>query len=99
LVQNPIFGIGIYDEKGIHCFGTNTHIKKIKIEKIGGEGLIELNIKKLTTLEGKFFLTVAVHAIDYKTSYDWLDKMFSFVVVKSSDDVGLFNIPCEWKIP
>jgi len=42
-------------------------------------------------------LTVAVHTHDQKP-YDWHDKQYSFDVIPTCRDIGLFDVPCNWKI-
>lgn len=96
-VADPVFGIVIYTDNDIQCYGTNTDLKGMSIKKIKGEGHIELDIDKLTMHEGKYLLTVAVHSREH-IPYDWLDKQFSFNITKKTNDAGLFEIPCGWKL-
>jgi lipopolysaccharide transport system ATP-binding protein len=94
-VLDPVFGIALYAEDGHHLYGTNTELKDIIIDHIEKEGYIDLEIERITMLSGKFLLTVAVHAHDGKP-YDWIDKQYSFDVVPSGRDAGIFEIPCRW---
>jgi lipopolysaccharide transport system ATP-binding protein len=96
-VEDPVFGIAIYTDNNIHCYGTNTDLKGMSIKKIKGDGYIELAIDRLTMHEGKYLLTVAVHSRE-NVPYDWLDKQFSFNVARKTNDAGLFEIPGEWKL-
>lgn len=96
-VLDPVFGIALYSEKGEHIFGTNTELKDLTINFIEGSGHIDLVINRLTIFTGRFFLTVAVHSHDHKP-YDWHDKLYSFDVMPTSRDAGLFEIPCNWKL-
>lgn len=96
IVKNPIFGIGIYSDRDIHCYGTNTELKGMIIDHIEEDGHIDLRIDKIPMLTGKFLLTVAVHSGNIH--HDWLDKQFSFEVLKvSRRDAGLFEIPCTFE--
>lgn len=96
-IFDPIFGIALYSENGEHLFGTNTELKNIFVDSLNGEGHIDLSIEKISMLYGRFLLTVAIHSRDQK-AYDWHDKLYSFDVIPSSTDVGIFEIPCNWKI-
>lgn len=96
-VADPVFGIVVYTDTDIQCYGTNTDLKGFDIKKIKGEGHIQLDIDRLTMHEGKYLVTVAVHSRDH-VPYDWLDKQSSFNVTKKTNDAGLFEIPCEWKL-
>lgn len=96
-VVDPVFGIALYSEKGENLFGTNTELKNLTIDSIEGSGYIDLVIDRLTILTGRFFLTVAIHSHDHKP-YDWHDKLYSFDVMPTSRDAGIFEIPCNWKL-
>ena len=96
LVEDPIFGVAIYDVAGLECFGTNTELKNAPIESVEGVGHIDLIIEKIPMIEGTFLLTTAVQSKD-NIHYDWLDKKHSFTVARSGRDIGLFDIPCKWK--
>ena len=96
LVEEPVFGVAIYNVEGLQCFGTNTEIKNTPVESVDGVGHIDLIIEKIPMIEGTFLLTAAVHSKD-NIHYDWLDKRYSFNVARSGRDIGLFDIPCKWK--
>ena len=96
LVEEPVFGVAIYNVDGLQCFGTNTELKNTPVESVDGVGHIDLIIEKIPMIEGTFLLTAAVHSKDH-VPYDWLDKKYSFNVARSGRDVGLFDIPCKWK--
>jgi len=96
-VVDPVFGIALYSEKGDNLFGTNTELKNLTIDSIKGNGHIDLIIDRLPILTGRFLLTVAVHSHDHKP-YDWHDKLYSFDVMPTSRDAGLFEIPCSWRM-
>ncbi len=94
-VLDPVFGIALYSEQGHQLYGTNTALKDVKIDRVEGNGYIDLEIERLPLLSGRFFLTLAVHTRAGKP-YDWLDKQYSFEVLPRGRDVGVFEIPCQW---
>ncbi len=96
-VPDPVFGIAIYSENGESLFGTNTELKDISIDLLEGKGHIDLMIERIPMITGRFFLTVAVHTHDHKP-YDWHDKLYSFDVIPTCRESGLFEVPCNWKI-
>jgi len=96
-ISDPVFGIAIYSENGENLFGTNTELKNVLIDSLEGEGHIDFRIERIPMLTGRFLLTVAVHTHDQKL-YDWHDKRYSFDVISTCRDVGLFEVPCNWKI-
>lgn len=96
-VSDPVFGIALYSENGENLFGTNTEIKNIEIGTIEGKGHVDLIVERIPMITGRFLLTVAVHTHDQKP-YDWHDKQYSFDVMPTSRDAGIFEVPCNWKI-
>lgn len=96
-VSDPVFGIALYSENGENLFGTNTELKNVEINTIEGKGHVDLMIDRIPMITGKFLLTVAVHTREQKP-YDWHDKQYSFDVIPTGRDGGLFEIPCNWKI-
>lgn len=95
-INDLVIGIAIYSNSDLMCFGTNTEIKEFDIDKGQGSKEIKLRINNLTMMEGRFFLTVAAHSKNH-IPYDWLDKQFTFDVIKKGNNAGIFEIPCEWE--
>ncbi len=95
-ISDITFGIAIYSEDGSHLFGTNTKIKKIPLRALPGDGYIDLRIEQIPMLSGKFLLSPAAQSLDYRITYDWIDKQYSFEVIPTSGDAGLIAIPCNW---
>lgn len=96
-ISDPVFGIALYSESGENLFGTNTELKDSLINSIEGKGFIDLMIERIPMITGRFLLTVAVHTHDQKP-YDWHDKQYSFDVIPTCRDAGVFDVPCEWRI-
>lgn len=96
-VSDPVFGIALYSENGENLFGTNTDLKNVELDTLEGKGHVDLMVKRIPMITGRFLLTVAVHTRDQKP-YDWHDKQYSFDVIPTCRDGGLFEVPCNWKI-
>jgi lipopolysaccharide transport system ATP-binding protein len=94
-INDPIFGIALYDEEERHLYGTNTELKDHPIESVQGPGHVDLLVSRIPMLAGKFLLTVAAHTRNGKP-YDWLDKQYSFEVVSAGRDAGIIEVPCRW---
>ncbi len=95
-VSDITFGIAIHTEDGRHIFGTNTKIKKTPLRVSVGGGHIDLRIDHIPMLSGKYLLSPAAQSLDYITTYDWIDKQFSFEVIPTSGDAGMIAISCNW---
>jgi lipopolysaccharide transport system ATP-binding protein len=96
-VSDPVFGIALYSENGENLFGTNTELKNVELASLEGKGHLDLVVERIPMITGRFLLTVAVHTHDQKP-YDWHDKQYSFDVFPTCRDVGIFEVPCNWKI-
>jgi len=95
-VADPVFGIGLYTAEGRHVYGTNTALKDLQFDHLEGEGYIDLEIERIPMLAGKFLLSLAIQNRDYSITYDWIDKQYSFEVISTGRDDGLFEVPCKW---
>ena len=95
-IDDIVIGIALYSDADMLCYGTNTDIKEFNVDKTIGNKEIKLQIHNLTMMEGKFHLTVAAHSMKH-IPYDWLDKQFTFNVIKKGNNAGLFEIPCTWE--
>lgn len=94
-ILDPVFGMGLYTDQGQLLYGTNTELKGAKVDRLEGDGYIDLEIDRIPMIAGRFLLTVAVHTRDGKT-YDWIDKQYSFDVLPKGRDIGLFDVSCKW---
>jgi lipopolysaccharide transport system ATP-binding protein len=94
-IDNPVFGIALYDERDLFCYGTNTDIQGLDLGKIIADGKIEVDIPSLSLVSGKFLLTVAIHTKDH-VPYDWHDKKYVFTIINSGKVSGIFDLKGEW---
>jgi ABC-2 type transport system ATP-binding protein/lipopolysaccharide transport system ATP-binding protein len=91
-----VFGIGIYNTEGVHCYGTNTLIEEFKSKSISGKNKIKLRVPALNLINGSYFLDVAVHKRD-GFPFDYHHFQYSFRVTSMEKDVGIARIPHEWE--
>ena len=94
-VEDPVFGFSIEDYRGFTAFGTNTKLKAVQMGTMEGEGIVEFDLQQLPMLEGKYFVSVAIHSRDEQLVYHWLDKHASFDIASDTSDIGLLYIPCN----
>jgi ABC-type polysaccharide/polyol phosphate transport system ATPase subunit len=93
----PVFGVAIHKQDGSQCYGTNTHIEDIEIEKIEGAGKVSMLFDRLDLVQDSYTLSVAVHAEDGHP-YDYHDQMYHFSVRSLIKDGGVFRPPHKWTI-
>ncbi len=97
-IEDPVFGIALYSERGKHLFGTNTYLKNYPIDSILGSGYIDLLIEKIPLQIGKFLMTVdLVQSKDY-VPLDHKDKQYSFSVIPIGYEEGTLGISCSWQL-
>lgn len=95
-IVEPVFGIGIFRDDDTYCYGTNTHIEKINIPKLEGEGKVKFRIDRLDLTEGKYLLDVAIHTKD-GMPYDYQTRSYSFEVTSMIKDLGVYRPHHTWE--
>jgi lipopolysaccharide transport system ATP-binding protein len=96
-IEDPVFGVGIFRNDETYCYGTNTHIEKIPIPRINGEGTVKFRIDRLDLTEGKYFLDIAIHTED-GIPYDYQTHSYSFEVMSMIKDLGVYRPAHKWEI-
>jgi len=95
-VYSPVFGIGIFRDDETYCYGTNTHIEKINVPRIEGEGTVRFCIDHLDLTSGKYFVDVAIHLED-GTPFDYHTRTYSFEVTSMIHDLGVYRPHHRWE--
>lgn len=94
--ENPVFGIGIFRDDGVCCYGTNTEIDDLLIKDLKDRGTILFKVD-LNLTEGHYLLNVAVHDED-GYMYDYQSSRYSFVVNSKRSEAGFCKLPHQWTI-
>lgn len=95
-IKDFAFGIGIYNPKGICCYGTNTQLEKFTAQSVEGEGQVVCQIEKLGLINGTYYLDVAIHKKD-GYPYDYHRNLYSFLISSTKKDVGILRPKHSWK--
>jgi len=95
-IDDPVFGIGIFRDDDTYCYGTNTHIDKIYIPRIDGEGKVRFCIDRLDLTKGKYFLDLAIHTRD-GMPFDYQTRSYSFEVMSLIEDMGVYRPVHQWE--
>ncbi len=91
-----VFGVGVFNGDGTHCYGTNTLLEDFRSQSIAGDGRVRLDVPALGLVNGTYFLDIAVHKRD-GYPFDYHHFQYSFHVVSSHHDVGVARIPHSWE--
>lgn len=96
-INSPVFGI-IFYYQDTYCYGTTTEFKGCDTGLVYGRGYVDFIVEKLPLIAGEFEVTVAVASSDYKTQYDWHNRLYSFNVHNQMRDLGIFSVDGSWKV-
>ena len=96
-VEDAVFGIGIFRDDGIQCYGTNTRIEQFERFDLTSDGEVIVNLERLALLPGRYTLDVAIES-DMATPVDYYKAAYTFEVYSSVTDVGVFRIEHNWEV-
>jgi len=96
-INSPVFGI-IFYYQDTYCYGTTTEFKGCDTGLVYGRGYVDFIVEKLPLIAGEFEVTVAVASSDYKTQYDWHNRLYSFNVHNQMRDLGIFTVDGSWMV-
>lgn len=94
-VEEPVIGIGIFRNDGVHCYGTNTNIERITNIPLKSNGVIICRIKDNNLIAGVYNLDVAIHTRD-GFDYDYYKEAKTFHIYSDLQDVGITRLEHEW---
>ncbi len=98
-IENPVFGIALYTQNGVHLNGPNTRFSGLEIPYIDGTGHVDYHIDNLPLLAGMYDVTVALTGADIAETLDHQHRAYSFYVQPTpglAERWGLIHIPAEW---
>ncbi len=96
-LEEAAFGIGIFRNDGLQCYGTNTHIDHKRVALRKGEGEITFSARGNDLLEGEYLLDVAIHKPD-GFAYDYYRECKTFLVASAVKDAGVMRINHVWQM-
>jgi ABC-type polysaccharide/polyol phosphate transport system ATPase subunit len=91
------FGVAVYRDDGVLCYGTNTALERIPLTVRRGDGVVRFQASRLDLLEGQYVLDIAVHSPDEREMYDYHAKAYPFRVRGGNGEVGLARIEHRWQ--
>lgn len=96
-VKDAVFGVGIFRQDGLQCYGTNTRIDKQPVFHLTKDGTMQLELRELQLLPGMYTLDLAIEAED-GVPVDYFKQAMTIQMTASMGDVGVMRIPHQWKI-
>ena len=95
-IADPVFGYSIKTGNGFFIYGTNTQILQVPIGPVEGHGVVRLSFEPLALMEGKYFLSLAVHSADHTVQYHRREDWYPFAVKNASSAYGVFQLNGVW---
>jgi hypothetical protein len=97
-IENPVFGLAIHRNDGLHVCGPNTHFAGLDIPFIE-EGDVLYRVAHLPLMEGSYLVSVAAHNQADTVTYDFHDRLYTFKVrqVGRGERYGLVRMGGEWE--
>lgn len=96
-VTEPVFGVGIFRQDGLQCYGTNTRIDQIDVSQLVTDGIVELTLSPLYLLPGTYTIDLAIESGD-GIPVDYLKEAAVIQMTAAIGDVGVMRIPHRWSI-
>lgn len=92
------FGIGIYRDDGVHCYGTNVLIETDQLVEVKEKGVVEIQIVDNCLLPGSYMLDVAIHSED-GIKYDDIRNIIPFQIQSMGKrDIGVCRLDNIWSV-
>lgn len=94
--KQPIhFGLQIFNNEGVYCFGTNTKISN-RPPKKEASGSVSLKTR-LDLVPGQYSVTAATMSYDGMKIYDYRPNVAFFRIQKDNQIEGIANLNQEWE--
>jgi ABC-2 type transport system ATP-binding protein len=94
-VENPVVSFAIHDQRNQLVFGTNSDWREVRWPRFEGKHRVQFRLKSLPFLEGRYYITLGVHARDSSRVYHLQEQRYSFAMVRGEENPGLVHIPVE----
>jgi len=96
-VESPTFGIAIFRNDGVYCYGPNTRLDN-KYRNMIWEGKCRYSISydRLTLLPGSYQISAGIYDKEEVFPYAFHHRLYDFKVVSDIQDHGLVFIDHSW---
>ena len=97
-VKDAVFGIGIFRNDGVYCYGTNTRIDRIDEFDIVEDGSLIIEMPSADLLPGKYLVDLAIEC-DRGVPVDYFKEACFFETYSKRGDSGITRIDQIWHMP
>lgn len=94
-INKPHFGIAIFREDGVYCYGPNTEFDSISIRELKpGRGYFTLGYRYILLAPGKYKVSVAIWDKNEKLAFDYHNGFYNLNIIgKNGTYSQLLNVP------
>jgi ABC-type polysaccharide/polyol phosphate transport system ATPase subunit len=97
-VRGAHFGVAIFREDGVYCYGPNTLFDGCPIEKLNpGEGFFSIEYKPLSLKPGSYRFSAAVWDSTELWAYDYHAGFYKFEITGDNKNAQLLNLKYKWE--
>ena len=94
-IKEPHFGIAIFRQDGVYCYGPNTKFDGHDIPEIRpGKGYFELFLSKLLLAPGEYRVSVAIWDKNETLAFSYREGYYKLIVKGNNKTGQLLNLPC-----
>ena len=94
-VENPVMSFALHDQHNQFVFGTNTDWDAVYFPVFEGKHRVQFVLRHLPFVEGRYFVTLGVHARDSSRVYHLQEQRYSFRVAPGEYNPGPVFIPVD----
>jgi ABC-type polysaccharide/polyol phosphate transport system ATPase subunit len=97
-VREPHFGVAIFREDGVYCYGPNTSFDGQQIDKLNkGEGFFSIEYKSLCLKPGRYRFSTAIWDKNEIWAYDYHVGFYKFEIIGKNNSAQLLNLKYRWE--
>lgn len=97
-IEDPMVGIGIFDEKDDLVLGTNSHTLGRSLGVVHGKSRVRFTCSALPMQAGRYFVTIGVTSRDHHTVYHWQDRTYVFSCERTGLADGRLVVPVSMEV-
>ncbi len=97
-VREPHFGVAIFRDDGVYCYGPNTHFDGYRIEELNhrGKGWFNIEYERMLLMPGKYRLSVGIWDKKEILPYSLHIAYYSFRIIGSNKNKQLLFLSYKW---
>lgn len=97
-IREPHFGIAIFREDGVYCYGPNTSFDGHRIKSLKkGNGSFGITYKNLNLLPGDYRISIAIWDQKEVFPYDYICGLYKFRIEGQSKNLALIHLDNRWE--